>query len=186
MSFLAELFHQLDRVVCTENQESQRSQMAQWEIEKERERGVVVKSAIWQLYNQRHQTPCSTTRIQQGSECSERYFPMQWWDIFNFADSYEWAPCMGQKKDLRIQPKRLGSLPGYGTLPLVTSSVSSIPKDHTSDLMVKRPYKAASGAVHLIGNLAPGRKKGGKHVEAYWKMKDNLNLIIPVNTTTAF
>lgn len=98
MSFLAELFHQLDRVVCTENQESQRSQMAQWEIEKERERGVVVKSAIWQLYNQRHQTPCSTTRIQQGSECSERYFPTQWWDIFNFADSYEWAPCMGKKK----------------------------------------------------------------------------------------
>lgn len=54
--------------------------------------------------------------------------------------------------------ERLSSLPGYGTLPLVTSSVSSIPKDHTSDLIVKRPYKAASGAVHLIGNLAPGKK----------------------------
>lgn len=53
----------------------------------------------------------------------------------------------------------LASLPGYGTLPLVTSSVSSIPKDHTSDLMVKRPYKAASGAVHLIGNLAPEGEK---------------------------
>lgn len=53
----------------------------------------------------------------------------------------------------------LASLPGYGTLPLVTSSVSSIPKDHTSDLMLKRPYKAASGAVHLIGNLAPEGEK---------------------------
>lgn len=49
--------------------------------------------------------------------------------------------------------------PGYGTLPLVTSSVSKIPKDQTSDLMVKRPYKAASGAVHLMGNLAPVRRK---------------------------
>lgn len=47
------------------------------------------------------------------------------------------------------------SLPGYGTLPLVASSVSSTPKDQTSDLMVKRPYRAASGAVHLIGNFAP-------------------------------
>lgn len=37
----------------------------------------------------------------------------------------------------------------------MTSSVSKIPKDQTSDLMVKRPYRAASGAVHLIGNLAP-------------------------------
>lgn len=46
----------------------------------------------------------------------------------------------------------------------MTSSVSKIPKDHTSDLMVKRPYRAASGAVHLIGNLAPvcggGEEKG--------------------------
>lgn len=45
--------------------------------------------------------------------------------------------------------------PGYGTLPLVTSSVSRIPKDQTSDLIVNRPYSAASGAVHLMGNLAP-------------------------------
>lgn len=30
-----------------------------------------------------------------------------------------------------------------------------MPKDQTSDLMVKRPYRAASGAVHLMGNLAP-------------------------------
>lgn len=51
------------------------------------------------------------------------------------------------------------SVPGYGTLPLVTSSVSSIPNDQTSDLIVKRPYRAASGAVHLMGNLAPGGKK---------------------------
>lgn len=46
-------------------------------------------------------------------------------------------------------------LPGYGTLPLVTSSVSKIPKDHTSDLIVNLPYRAASGAVHLMGNFAP-------------------------------
>lgn len=45
--------------------------------------------------------------------------------------------------------------PGYGTLPLVTSSVSRMPNDHTSDLMVNFPYSAASGAVHFIGNLAP-------------------------------
>lgn len=47
------------------------------------------------------------------------------------------------------------SSPGYGTLPLVTSSVSRMPNDHTSDLMVNFPYRAASGAVHFIGNLAP-------------------------------
>lgn len=49
--------------------------------------------------------------------------------------------------------------PGYGTLPLVTSSVSRIPNDHTSDLMVNFPYRAASGAVHFIGNLAPKRNR---------------------------
>lgn len=47
------------------------------------------------------------------------------------------------------------SSPGYGTLPFVTSSVCRIPNDHTSDLIVNRPYSAASGAVHLIGNFAP-------------------------------
>jgi len=46
--------------------------------------------------------------------------------------------------------------PGYGTLPLVISSVSRIPKDHTSDLTVNLPKRAASGAVHLMGNLVPG------------------------------
>lgn len=46
-------------------------------------------------------------------------------------------------------------LPGYGTLPFVTSSVSRIPKDHTSDFIVNLPYSAASGAVHLMGNFAP-------------------------------
>lgn len=46
-------------------------------------------------------------------------------------------------------------VPGYGTLPFVASSVSKTPNDQTSDLMVKRPYRAASGAVHFIGNLAP-------------------------------
>lgn len=30
-----------------------------------------------------------------------------------------------------------------------------IPKDHTSDLMLKVPKLMASGAVHLMGNLAP-------------------------------
>lgn len=34
-------------------------------------------------------------------------------------------------------------------------SVSRIPKDQTSDLMVKVPKLMASGAVHLMGNLAP-------------------------------
>lgn len=48
-------------------------------------------------------------------------------------------------------------LPGYGTLPFVTNSVSNIPKDQTSDFIVNLPYSAASGAVHLIGNFAPER-----------------------------
>lgn len=47
-------------------------------------------------------------------------------------------------------------LPGYGTRPLVTSSVKKTPNDHTSDLMVNLPNIAASGAVHLMGNFAPG------------------------------
>lgn len=51
------------------------------------------------------------------------------------------------------------SLPGYGTLPFVTSSVSRIPKDHTSDFIVNLPYNAASGAVHLMGNFAPNEKR---------------------------
>ena len=34
-------------------------------------------------------------------------------------------------------------------------SISRIPNDHTSDLMVKEPKLMASGAVHLMGNLAP-------------------------------
>lgn len=41
-------------------------------------------------------------------------------------------------------------------------SVRRIPKDHTSDLMVKTPKLMASGAVHLIGNLAPVRRKQRK------------------------
>lgn len=36
------------------------------------------------------------------------------------------------------------------------SSVSRIPKDHTSDLIVNLQKRAASGAVHLMGNLVPG------------------------------
>ena len=38
---------------------------------------------------------------------------------------------------------------------MVTSSVSRMPNDQTSDLMVNFPYRAASGAVHFMGNLAP-------------------------------
>ena len=54
-------------------------------------------------------------------------------------------------------------IPGYGTLPLVASSVNRTPNDHTSDLMVNFPYSAASGAVHLMGNFAPvGEQRGLK------------------------
>lgn len=39
--------------------------------------------------------------------------------------------------------------------PYVTISVRRIPNDHTSDFMEKVPKFIASGAVHLMGNLAP-------------------------------
>jgi len=42
-------------------------------------------------------------------------------------------------------------------------SCSKMPYDHTSDLMVNLPYSAASGAVHLMGNLAPANR--GNQVE---------------------
>lgn len=42
-------------------------------------------------------------------------------------------------------------------------SVNKTPKLHTSDLMVNLPYEAASGAVHLIGNLDPVKSKDSKH-----------------------
>lgn len=45
--------------------------------------------------------------------------------------------------------------------PYVTISVRRIPKDHTSDFMEKVPKFIASGAVHLMGNLAPGSRKAG-------------------------
>lgn len=54
--------------------------------------------------------------------------------------------------------RRAVFLPGYGTLPFVTSSVSRMPKDHTSDFIVNLPYNAASGAVHLMGNFAPNER----------------------------
>lgn len=38
--------------------------------------------------------------------------------------------------------------------------MSKIPKDHTSDLIVNLPYRAASGAVHLMGNFAPAEWNG--------------------------
>lgn len=44
----------------------------------------------------------------------------------------------------------------------MTSSVSKIPKDHTSDLIVNLPYRAASGAVHLMGNFAPAERTCGE------------------------
>lgn len=37
-----------------------------------------------------------------------------------------------------------------------------IPKDHTSDLMLNVPKLMASGAVHLMGNLAPSCQKEGE------------------------
>ena len=37
--------------------------------------------------------------------------------------------------------------------PFVTISVSRMPKDHTSDLVLNVPLKAASGAVHFMDNL---------------------------------
>lgn len=39
--------------------------------------------------------------------------------------------------------------------------MSKIPKDHTSDLIVNLPYRAASGAVHLMGNFAPAERTPG-------------------------
>lgn len=39
--------------------------------------------------------------------------------------------------------------------------MSKIPNDHTSDLMVNLPYRAASGAVHLMGNFAPAERAPG-------------------------
>lgn len=44
-----------------------------------------------------------------------------------------------------------------------------IPKDHTSDLMVNVPKLMASGAVHLMGNLAPGFHKES---ESYFMLTD--------------
>lgn len=58
-----------------------------------------------------------------------------------------------------------GSLPGYGILPYVTISVRRMPKDQTSDLMLNVPKLIASGAVHLMGNFAPGQMKESKRRE---------------------
>lgn len=62
---------------------------------------------------------------------------------------------MDKEKPVAACELRNGAVPGYGTRPLVMSSVSRMPKLQTSDLIVKRPYSAASGAVHLMGNFAP-------------------------------
>ena len=47
---------------------------------------------------------------------------------------------------------------------MVMSSVSRIPKDHTSDLIVNLQKRAASGAVHLMGNLVPREIEGEEKV----------------------
>lgn len=44
------------------------------------------------------------------------------------------------------------------------SSVIRIPKDHTSDLIVNLQKRAASGAVHLMGNLVPREIEGEEKV----------------------
>ena len=49
------------------------------------------------------------------------------------------------------------------SLPFVISSTKNIPNDHTSDLIVKVLYNAASGAVHLIGKRAPKNNKNYLH-----------------------
>lgn len=80
-------------------------------------------------------------------------------------------------------------LPGYGIRPYVTISISRIPKDQTSDLMVKEPKLMASGAVHLMGNLAPmgldrtesGRAQGAVMAEE----QDRAQLPTAVPCTTA-
>lgn len=45
--------------------------------------------------------------------------------------------------------------------PYVTISVRRTPKDHTSDFIEKVPKFMASGAVHLMGNFAPGSRRAG-------------------------
>lgn len=56
---------------------------------------------------------------------------------------------------------KTNELPGYGSLPRVISSYNKIPYDQTSDFTENFCRRAASGAVHLIGNLAPKEEKRG-------------------------
>lgn len=77
---------------------------------------------------------------------------------------WAWTAGVGHHNGDRASASKCQPSPGYGTLPLVVSSVKRMPKDQTSDLMVNLPYRAASGAVHLMGNFAPGwrgRVRGG-------------------------
>lgn len=53
----------------------------------------------------------------------------------------------------------------------MTISYRRIPKDHTSDLIVKQPKLMASGAVHLIGNFAPGEEEEEEDVGSYSEFK---------------
>ena len=64
------------------------------------------------------------------------------------------------------------SLPGYGIRPYVTSSYSKIPNDHTSDLTLNFRSKAASGAVHLIGNFVAERPHLRNFFKKEWNPRD--------------
>lgn len=47
-------------------------------------------------------------------------------------------------------------IPGYGGVPRVMISIITMPKDQTSDLVVKLKVSIASGAVHLTGKAPSG------------------------------
>jgi hypothetical protein len=59
------------------------------------------------------------------------------------------------KVALNTNKQTLQHLPGYGNTPRVIISVSNIPNDHTSDLIVYIPESIDSGAVHLTGKWSP-------------------------------
>ena len=55
--------------------------------------------------------------------------------------------------EFKEKKQHIQALPGYGTFPYVIISYISTPNDQTSDLTLNFRSRAASGAVHLIGNL---------------------------------
>lgn len=83
--------------------------------------------------------------------------------------------------------KKMILLPGYGTCPYVNNSISNIPKDHTSDLIEKRPYTIASGAVHFTGNRVPCRGQYSSSSIILAKPKSQILAILfsPINTFLA-